>query len=52
MAVREAERLRSIARHNEASALSRARDEERKKIINMLKSGKSPEEIIYEYENK
>jgi predicted transposase/invertase (TIGR01784 family) len=29
---REAERLRSIARHNEASALSRARDEERKQV--------------------
>jgi len=52
---REAERLRSIARHNEAAALRHARNEERniaqKEIIDMLKSGKSPEEIIREYDN-
>ena len=51
---RELERLRSIARHNEVSALRHARDEvkleERKAIVELLKSGKSPEELIREYE--
>jgi len=49
----ELERLRSLARHNEASALRHARDEGRteghKDILEQLKSGKSPEEIIREY---
>lgn len=45
---REAERLRSIARHNEAAALRHARQE----IIDKLKSGKSPEEVTKEYDAK
>jgi predicted transposase/invertase (TIGR01784 family) len=51
---RELERLRVLARHNEASALRHAKDEGRQEgrqegrheIINLLKSGKSLEEII------
>ena len=35
---RERERLRSLARHNEASALRHARDEERKKWQNVIVS--------------
>ena len=53
---REAERLRSIARHNEAAALRNARNEERniaqKEIIDLLKSGQSPEEILRKYDAK
>jgi hypothetical protein len=49
---REAERLRSIARHNEAAALRNAEQKARKELIDMLKSGKSPEEVIKEYEAK
>ena len=53
---KELERLRSIARHNEASALRFERDEgkqeERQKIIGLLKSGKSHDEIIKELEAK
>jgi DNA-binding CsgD family transcriptional regulator len=54
------ERLREMARHNEAAALRHARDEGRaegeargqQEIINMLKSGKSPEEIIKRFSFK
>ena len=50
---KELERLRSIARHNEASALRFERDEGKLEgkleIIELLESGKSPEEIIREY---
>jgi predicted transposase/invertase (TIGR01784 family) len=53
---REAERLRSIARHNEAAALRNAgnlaRNEERKRIVELLKSGKSPEDIIREIDTE
>ena len=45
---KEAERLYEMARHNEAAALRNAQ----KEIIDKLKSGKSPEEIINEYEAK
>ena len=57
---RELERLRSLARHNEAAALRHAQQqgmqqgmqqgkkEERKALVELLKSGKSPEEIIRE----
>jgi predicted transposase/invertase (TIGR01784 family) len=45
---REMERLRSIARHNEAAALRNAQQE----IIDKLKSGISPEEVIKEYDKK
>jgi len=61
---RELERLRFYARHNEASALHHAekigekRGEKigekrgKKQILDMLKSGKSPEEIIREMANE
>jgi len=53
---RELERLRSIARHNEASALRFEREEGKLEgkleIIEFLKSGKPPEELIREYESK
>jgi len=57
---RERERLWERARHNEASALRHARDEgkeegqeeERKAIIELLKSGKTLEEIISELDKK
>jgi len=49
---KEAERLREMARHNEAAALRNERQKAEKRIIDMLKSGKSPEEIINEYETK
>ena len=49
---RELERLRSIARHNEAAALRNAKEEGEKRIIELLKSGKKPEELIREYEAK
>jgi len=48
---KEAERLREMARHNEAAALRYAEQKARKEIIDLLKSGKSPEDIIKEYEN-
>jgi len=48
---KERQRLWEDARHNEASALRHARDEGKQDIINLLKSGKSPEEIIKEYSN-
>jgi len=47
---REAERLREMARHNEAAALRNAKNEARQEIIALLKSGKSPEEVIKEYD--
>ena len=47
---KEKVRLWEKARHNEASALRHAKEEERKKTIELLKSGKSPEEIIKELE--
>ena len=47
---KEAERLREMARHNEAAALRNAKNEGKKEIINLLKSGKTLEEIIKEYE--
>ena len=53
---RELERLRFYARHNEASALHHAEKigEKRgkKQILDMLKSGKSPEEIIRKMANE
>jgi len=53
---REAERLREMARHNEAAALRNAEQKGQKKvqkeIIDLLKNGKSPEEIIREYDTK
>ena len=56
---KELERLRSFARHNETSALRYERDEGRMEgklegkleIIKLLKSGKSAEELISEYDN-
>jgi len=49
---REQERLWAKARHDEAQAISNARDEERKALVELLKSGKPPEEIIREFEAK
>ena len=45
---RNLERMREDARYNEAAALRHAQQE----IIDKLKSGKSPEEIIKEYDSK
>ena len=51
---KERERLRHYARLNEATALRHAREEGKlerdKEIVELLKSGKSPEEIIREIE--
>ena len=47
---KEKERLRHYARLNEATALRHAREEGKLEIIELLKSGKSPEEIIKEIE--
>ena len=49
---REQERLWSKARHDEAQALSNAEERGENRIIELLKSGKSPEEIIREFEAK
>jgi len=49
---REKERLWSKARHDEAQALSNAEEKGEKRIIELLESGKSPEEIIREYKMK
>ena len=53
---REQERLWAKARHDEAQALSNAEERGMKKaemrIIELLKSGKSPEDIIKEFEAK
>ena len=49
---REKERLWSKARHDEAQALSNAEERGKLEIIELLKSGKSPEELIREYEAK
>ncbi|MDR0465390.1 MAG: hypothetical protein LBG94_09815 [Treponema sp.] len=49
---RERERLWSKARHDEAQALSNAEEIGEKRIIELLESGKSPEEIIKEYKAK
>ena len=57
---REKERLWAKARHNEAAALRFERDqgklegklEGEKRIIELLKSGRSPEELIREFEAK
>ena len=46
---RNLEKMRADARHNEASALRNAEKKARKEIIELLKSGKSPEEIIRDY---
>ncbi|MCL2215278.1 MAG: Rpn family recombination-promoting nuclease/putative transposase [Treponema sp.] len=49
---RERERLWSKARHDEAQAISNAEEIGEKRIIKLLESGKSPEEIIREYKAK
>ena len=46
---KELERLRTIARHNETSALRFEREAAQNEIIELLESGKSPEEIIKKY---
>jgi len=40
---------REIARHNEASALGNARREGRQEIVELLRSGRSPDQIISEF---
>ena len=53
---REQERLWAKDRHDEAQALSNAEEKgeikAEKRIIELLKSGKSPEELIREFEAK
>ena len=49
---RERVRLWEKARHDEAQALYNAEERGEKRIIDMLESGKSPEEIIREYKSK
>ena len=46
------EKMRADARYNEAAALRNERNIAQKEIIDLLKSGKSPEEIISEYDSK
>ncbi|MCL2805188.1 MAG: hypothetical protein FWD26_04540 [Treponema sp.] len=49
---RNLERMREDAYYNQAAALWNAEQKAEKRIIEMLKSGKSPEEIISEYDAK
>jgi hypothetical protein len=46
---RERERLLHYAKLNEASALANAEQRGKQEIIDLLKSGKSPDEIIKNY---
>jgi len=48
----KAETKDEIERQDEAQALRNARDEERKAILELLKSGKSHDEIIKELETE
>jgi len=49
---RNLERMREDAYYNQAAAIHNAEQKAEKRFIEMLKSGKSPEEIISEYDSK